>query len=111
MLNTGRDVPRVNATQRPLRTPARVQRLGHLVLQTTTYLATLNWYLETLGMIVSDFLFFPGQRQRGPAMSFIRCDRGSTPPITTPWRWRWARPTGTSTPPTRSATWTRWPPG
>lgn len=79
VLNTGRDVPRVNATQRPLRTPARVQRLGHLVLQTTTYLATLNWYLETLGMIVSDFLFFPGQRQRGPAMSFIRCDRGSTP--------------------------------
>ena len=30
-------------------------------------------------MIVSDFLYYPGQRDRGPAMSFIRCDRGSTP--------------------------------
>ena len=30
-------------------------------------------------MIVSDFLYYPGQRERGPAMSFIRCDRGATP--------------------------------
>jgi hypothetical protein len=30
-------------------------------------------------MIVSDFQYYPGQRQRGPVMSFIRCDRGSTP--------------------------------
>ena len=66
-------------TQRPPRVPARVQRLGHLVLQSTKYLQTLNWYLDNLGMIVSDFQFFPGQRQRGPTMSFIRCDRGSTP--------------------------------
>ncbi|BBY31693.1 VOC family protein [Mycolicibacterium sediminis] len=78
-LNTGRDVRRVNLTQRPLRVPARVQRLGHVVLQSTTYLDTLNWYLDHLGMIVSDFLYFPGQRHRGPAMSFIRCDLGDTP--------------------------------
>ena len=70
---------RVNVTQRPPREPARVQRLGHVVLQTTTYLQTLDWYLDTLGLIVSDFLYFPGQRRRGPTMSFIRCDRGSTP--------------------------------
>ncbi|WP_099225250.1 VOC family protein [Mycobacterium persicum] len=77
--NTGHEVQRVNATQRPPRRPATVQRLGHLVLQTTTYLQTLNWYLDTLGMIVSDFLYYPDQRNRGPAMSFIRCDRGMTP--------------------------------
>ncbi|MCG7596910.1 VOC family protein [Mycobacterium sp. PSTR-4-N] len=70
---------RINATVRPPRVPARVQRLGHVVLQSTTYLKTLNWYLDTFGMIVSDFLFFPGQRERGPAMSFIRCDLGSVP--------------------------------
>ena len=58
------------------RVPAKVQRLGHVVLQTTKYLEALNWYLDNLGMIVSDFLFFPGQRERGPTMSFIRCDRG-----------------------------------
>lgn len=77
--NTGHDIPRINATQRPLRVPARVQRLGHVVLQSTRYRQALDWYLDNLGMIVSDFLYFPGQRDRGPAMSFIRCDRGATP--------------------------------
>jgi hypothetical protein len=77
--NFGHDVQRTNAAQRPLRVPARVQRLGHLVVQSTKYLEALNWYLDNLGMIVSDFQFFPGQRERGPTMSFIRCDRGSTP--------------------------------
>jgi hypothetical protein len=77
--NTGSADARINATVRPPRVPARVQRLGHVVMQSTTYLTTLNWYLDTFGMIVSDFLFFPGQRDRGPTMSFIRCDRGSIP--------------------------------
>ncbi|MCV7150277.1 VOC family protein [Mycolicibacterium pyrenivorans] len=79
VLNVGHDLLRANATQRPRRIPARVQRLGHVVLQSTRYLETLNWYLDHLGMIVSDFLYFPGQRHLGPAMSFIRCDRGDTP--------------------------------
>lgn len=81
-LNFGHDRERVNAPPQrpPPRTPATVQRLGHVVLQTTTYLETLNWYLEHLGLIVSDFLYYPpGQRARGPIMSFIRCDRGATP--------------------------------
>ncbi len=77
--NFGHDVRRTNTSQRPPRVPARVQRLGHLVVQSTKYLEALNWYLDNLGMIVSDFLYFPGQRERGPTMSFIRCDRGSTP--------------------------------
>jgi hypothetical protein len=77
--NFGDDLHRVNATQRPSRAPATVERLGHVVLQSTKYLAGLNWYLDNLGMIVSDFQFFPGQRERGPAFSFIRCDRGSSP--------------------------------
>jgi hypothetical protein len=77
--NFGREVQRANVTQRPRREPALVQRLGHVVLQTTKYIEALNWYLDNLGMIVSDFLFFSGQRDRGPVMSFIRCDRGQTP--------------------------------
>ena len=79
VLNIGRDRLRTNATQRPMRRPARVQRLGHVVLQSTKYTEALNWYLDHLGMIVSDFLYFPGQRDLGPTMSFIRCDRGDTP--------------------------------
>jgi len=77
--NFGEDLNRVNMTQRPPRIPTRVQRLGHVVLQSTTYTKALNWYLDNLGMIVSDFQFFPGQRDRGPTMSFIRCDRGMSP--------------------------------
>ena len=79
IFNFGRQLLRTNAPQRPSRGPARVQRLGHVVVQTTKYTEALNWYLDHLGMIVSDFLFYPGQRERGPVMSFIRCDRGSSP--------------------------------
>lgn len=78
-LNVGDELLRINDFQRPPRVPARVQRLGHVVLQSTKYRQTLDWYLEKLGMIVSDFQFFPGQRERGPVMSFIRCDLGRTP--------------------------------
>jgi catechol 2,3-dioxygenase-like lactoylglutathione lyase family enzyme len=79
ILNFGAEQRRVNATQRPPRAPALVQRLGHVVLQTPHLSQALNWYLDTLGMIVSDFQYVPGQRERGPAMAFIRCDRGSIP--------------------------------
>ncbi|MFE3261655.1 VOC family protein [Nocardia sp. NPDC059091] len=79
VFNSGHQVLRVNAIQRPPRVPAQVQRLGHVVVQTTRYRETLDWYLRYLGLIVSDFLFYPGQRERGPVMSFIRCDRGATP--------------------------------
>jgi hypothetical protein len=79
VFNFGNQLLRTNATQRPRRAPARVQRLGHVVVQTTRYTEALNWYLDNLGMIVSDFLFYPGQRDRGPVMSFMRCDRGPVP--------------------------------
>jgi hypothetical protein len=79
LFNFGHDLLRTNATQRPSRTPALIQRLGHIVLQSTRYLESLNWYLDHFGLIVSDFQYYAGQRERGPTMSFIRCDRGSTP--------------------------------
>ncbi|MPY31168.1 2,3-dihydroxybiphenyl 1,2-dioxygenase [Streptomyces adustus] len=77
ILNFGTDQRRTNATQRPPREPSRIQRLGHVVLETRVFARTLDWYLDTLGMIVSDFLFLDGQRGRGPTMAFIRCDQGS----------------------------------
>src|SRR5271166_306120 len=78
-LNFGTGPVRVNATQRPARHPAEIQKLGHVVLGTTRFQAALDWYLDTLGLIVSDFLYLDGQRDRGPAMAFIRCDLGSVP--------------------------------
>jgi catechol 2,3-dioxygenase-like lactoylglutathione lyase family enzyme len=77
--NVGRDPARVNDTQRPARRAAQIQRLGHVAIGTTRFRAALDWYLDTLGMIVSDFLYFDGQRDRGPSMAFIRCDLGSVP--------------------------------
>ncbi|WP_225827209.1 VOC family protein [Streptomyces naphthomycinicus] len=79
ILNTGTEHRRTNAAQRPPREPSRIQRLGHVVLETRVFMRALNWYLDTLGMIVSDFLFLDGQRGRGPTMAFIRCDQGSLP--------------------------------
>jgi hypothetical protein len=79
VFNFGHELHRTNTVQRPPREPTKVQRVGHVVLQTTKYLETLNWYLDNFGMIVSDFLYYPGQRDRGPVFSFIRCDRGATP--------------------------------
>ena len=78
-VNSGHEIVRVNATQRPPREPAVVQRLGHVVLQTTALRRVLNWYLEHLGLIVSDFLYYEGRRAAGPAMAFVRTDRGNTP--------------------------------
>ena len=79
VFNFGGQVNRANATQRPPREPARIERLGHVVLETASFQRALDWYLDNLGLIVSDFLYWPGQRDRGPAMAFIRCDRGTTP--------------------------------
>ncbi|MEU8109210.1 2,3-dihydroxybiphenyl 1,2-dioxygenase [Nonomuraea muscovyensis] len=78
-VNAGTEERRVNAAQRPPREPARVQRLGHVVLETRVFRRALDWYLGTLGMIVSDFLFLDDQRERGPTMAFLRCDLGGEP--------------------------------
>ncbi|MFD5078635.1 2,3-dihydroxybiphenyl 1,2-dioxygenase [Streptomyces sp. NPDC058371] len=79
LVNSGRSVPRINTTQRAPREPARVQRLGHVVLSSPVFGSALNWYLEHLGLIVSDFLFLDGRRGCGPTMVFMRCDRGGEP--------------------------------
>ena len=44
--NVGHAATRTNATQRPPRAPALVQRLGHVVLQSNRYVQTLDWYLQ-----------------------------------------------------------------
>lgn len=77
--NIDGNVARINAIQRPPHEPARIQRLGHLVIETPRFRENLAWYQQMLGLIVSDFLFYPGQRDRGPTMAFMRCDRGAHP--------------------------------
>jgi len=78
-LNFGVDPVRVNDTQRAPHGPAQIQKLGHVVLESTRFRAALDWYLENLGLIVSDFLYLDDLRDRGPTMAFVRCDLGSVP--------------------------------
>ena len=66
----------VNATQRPPSEPARSSGSATWCWGPPSFGRALDWYLDTLGLIVSDFLYFDGQRERGPTMAFIRCDRG-----------------------------------
>lgn len=77
--NTPDALVRTNATQRPPREPARIERLGHVVIESASFDRDLDFYLDNFGLIVSDFQFYAGQRDRGPTMAFVRCDRGDTP--------------------------------
>jgi hypothetical protein len=70
VLNVGGEVNRANATQRPPREPARIERLGHVVLETASFQRALDWCLDNLGLIVSDFLYYPGQRESGRRRSW-----------------------------------------
>ncbi|SEH00855.1 Catechol-2,3-dioxygenase [Nonomuraea solani] len=78
-LNFGTKPTRFNTPQRTPPAAAHVQRLGHIVLETTRFQRALSWYLEALGLIVSDFLYLDDLRDRGPTMAFMRCDLGSVP--------------------------------
>lgn len=69
-------VPRVNATVRPPIEPARVGRLGHVVLQTTDFHLMANWYMRVLGLIPTDVQYLP---DGSPLLTFFRLDLGATP--------------------------------
>ena len=49
-LNFGSEPVRVNATQRPARRPAEIQRLGHVVLGTTRFRAALDSFDGYVGV-------------------------------------------------------------
>lgn len=54
-----------------------VNRLGHTVLAVSEIKKSIEWYQETLGMIVSDFQFLPNDGL--PVAAFMRFDCGDTP--------------------------------
>jgi len=62
-LNLGHELLRVNADAAPAaRTHQGAAARAPRAADHRNYLESLNWYLDNLGMIVSDFLYFPGQR-------------------------------------------------
>lgn len=69
---------RYNQPQRPARGHLEVMRLGHAALTVTDVLAARDWAVHHLGMIVSDAMLLPGQKDAYLGF-FMRCDLGATP--------------------------------
>lgn len=74
--NAPQETVRVNDTQRPVREPPQVTKLGHLVLATPDFDASARWYMDTFGFIPSDVMCLPDGT---PVGSFMRLDRGAVP--------------------------------
>jgi len=68
--------PRVNRTVRTPIEPAKVIRLGHLVLQTVDFAAMTAWYLRVLGLIPTDVQYLA---DGSPNLAFCRLNLGDTP--------------------------------
>lgn len=76
LTNTALHRPRINRLVRTPIEPARVVRLGHLVLQTLDFAAMADWYLRVLGLIPTDVQYLA---DGSPALAFCRLDLGDQP--------------------------------
>lgn len=92
VLNSGKHKNRLNETQRfgggadewsmdgegnmQYALPSSVMRLGHTALNVKDGPASIKWYHDVLGMIVSDNIIGPDGNVGG---AFIRCDNGDMP--------------------------------
>ncbi|MFN7040157.1 MAG: VOC family protein [Acidovorax temperans] len=74
--NTAQHTPRVNRTVRTPIEPARVARIGHLVLQTVNFTSMADWYLRVLGLIPTDVQYLA---DGSPGLAFCRLDLGPMP--------------------------------
>ena len=74
--NTARATPRINRTVRTPIEPARVVRLGHVVLQTVDFERMAQWYLHVLGLIPTDVQYVA---DGSPSLAFCRLDLGDQP--------------------------------
>lgn len=74
--NTLRHKPRVNAGVRAPLEPVTVERIGHMVLQTTDFPTMADWYMRHLGLIPTDVQYLA---DGSPALCFFRLDLGDKP--------------------------------
>jgi hypothetical protein len=74
--NTARSSPRVNRTVRTPVEPARITRLGHVVLQAVDFPILTRWYLRVLGLIPTDVQYLA---DGSPNLAFCRLDLGDQP--------------------------------
>jgi len=74
--NTAHQAPRVNRMVRPPIEPARVVKLGHVVLQTVDFPRMADWYLRVLGLIPTDVQYLA---DGSPNLAFCRLDLSAQP--------------------------------
>jgi catechol 2,3-dioxygenase-like lactoylglutathione lyase family enzyme len=76
MTNTAQHTPRINRTVRSPIEPAKIVRLGHVVLQTVRFADMLTWYQRVLGIIPTDVQFLA---DGSPTLAFCRLNLGDQP--------------------------------
>jgi catechol 2,3-dioxygenase-like lactoylglutathione lyase family enzyme len=76
LTNSAVHSPRVNRTVRTPIDPAKVIRLGHVVLQTVDFATMIAWYLRVLGLIPTDVQYLA---DGSPNLAFCRLNLGDTP--------------------------------
>ena len=74
--NTVQHAPRVNRTVRTPIEPARIVRLGHVVMQTVDFANMSQWYMRHLGLIPTDVQYL---EDGSPNLAFFRLDLGAEP--------------------------------
>jgi catechol 2,3-dioxygenase-like lactoylglutathione lyase family enzyme len=74
--NTAHHGPRVNRTVRAPIEPARIVRLGHVVMQTVDFPRMADWYQRVLGIIPTDVQYLA---DGSPTLAFFRLNLGDQP--------------------------------
>jgi catechol 2,3-dioxygenase-like lactoylglutathione lyase family enzyme len=75
-INSAAGKPRKRKTVRTAQGPARIVRLGHIVLNVSDFRRSEEWYKSRFGFITSDEI----EMAPGFAIgAFMRCDRGAEP--------------------------------
>jgi hypothetical protein len=74
--NTAQSSPRINRTVRTPIEPARIVRLGHLVLHAVDFPTLTRWYLRVLGLTPTDVQYLA---DGSPNLAFCRLDLGDQP--------------------------------
>jgi hypothetical protein len=74
--NAANHTPRVNRTVRAPIEPARIVRLGHVVMQTVDFPCMAQWYQRVLGIIPTDVQYLA---DGSPSLAFCRLNLGDQP--------------------------------
>ncbi len=74
--NTAHHAPRVNRMVRAPIEPAKIVRLGHVVMQTVDFAAMIDWYQRVLGIIPTDVQVLA---DGSPCLAFCRLNLGDQP--------------------------------